>query len=49
MNICGVNIIGCPGTGIIIGLDSVGEALVQQLEEGILFIPENFSDEQMLL
>lgn len=28
MNVCGVNIIGCPDTGVIIGLNSEGEELV---------------------
>ncbi len=49
MNICGVNIIGCPDTGVIIGLNSEGEVLVEQLKEGILFAPENFTDSELAL
>ena len=49
MNVCGVNIIGCPDTGVIIGLNSEGEELVQKIRDGMLFISEKFNDNQLAL
>ena len=34
---------------MIIGLNSEGEVLVEQLKEGILFTPENFTDSELAL
>lgn len=49
MNICGVSIIGCSDTGVIIGLNSEGEALIRRLRDGVLFVPEDFSDSELAL
>lgn len=49
MNICGVDIVGCPDTGVIIGLDQEGTALVHRLKEGITLQMPDINDNQMFL
>lgn len=49
MNICGVDIVGCPDTGVIIGLDQEGTTLVRRLKEGITPQMADISDNQMFL
>lgn len=49
MNICGIEMIGCPNTGVIIGLDKEGSQLVHKLKKGIDCNIEQLSESQKLL
>ncbi len=49
MNICGVDIIGNPNTGVVIGLDAEGGDLIQKLKQGIPYSMETLTENQQLL
>lgn len=49
MKICGVDIVGCPDTGVIIGIDNEGSELINKLKTGLDLETEGINNYQRLL
>ena len=45
----GISIIGCPDTGAVIGLDSEGESLIKELENGNALNFDTLTNNQLML